>query len=248
VFVKTIVLVLFCLSLSVPSGAADTINPKDFVRLQDVVPKVQEVLIAAQKELADSNSWQLKTAEFDFQTVTTSKIEGGITAFIIVGDVSHEKDTTEEIDYSYEVPAAKTVQTALAASPQAGNKLFVAKRPFSTSPNYEAQVVDVYTGVKAIIDWFRNINHTTDPETLSNSLLGAIVAGGKSMSEAAVLTTPTGKGLSGDSYTVSIGFTVTNSADVGVDATKLVAASPTAKYTGSRQNVQTVKLTFVKPN
>lgn len=246
---KKIALLLLCLTVSVTSSADDTDNQKNFVKLKDVVPVVQEVLIAAQKELADNNSWQLKTAEFDFQTVTTSKVEAGITAFIVTGDLSHEKDTTEEIDYSYEVPSAKAVETALtAANAQAAKNLFVARHPFTTKQTYDTQVVDVYTGVKAIIDWFRNIGRPTDPETLSNSLLAAIVAGGKSMSETQVLTTPTGKAIPGDSYTVTIGFTVTNSGDGGVDATKLVAASPTAKYTGSRQNVQTVKLTFVKPS
>ena len=246
---QKIALLVLCLAMSTGARTDDAENQKNFVKLKDVIPAVQEVLIAAQKELSDNNSWQLNTAEFDFQTVTTSKIETGITAFIITGDVSHEKDTTEQIDYTYEVPPAKAVQAALAASnAQAAKHLFVARHPFTTKQNYETQVVDVYTAVKAIIGWFHNLNRPTDQETLSNSLLAAIVAGGKSMSETRVLTTPTGKGLSGDSFTVTIGFTVTNSGDAGVDATKLIAASPTAKYTGSHQNVQTVKLTFKKPS
>jgi hypothetical protein len=249
---RTVALLIVCLfTPMIGLAQSNQVDPNDqgkFVPLKDVVQGVQEVLIAAQAELANTKSLPISTAEFDFQAGTTSDATVGVSA-IVSADVEHETDGSQEIDYTYQIPSATIVKTALATKEkQAANRLFAVKRPFTSklAAPYDEQVVDVYTGVLYILDWFRNINKPTKPEDLKKSLLATIVAAGKSMSDIQVLTSANGQKLPLTTYVVTISFTVTNTISGGVDAGSLIVVSPTAKYTGSVKNVQTVKLTFGK--
>jgi len=251
-WIRRIALLIACLMASGSSFAQrNPINPsnqKQFVPLKDVVKSVQEVLISAQAELANAKSLPITSAEFDFQAGTISDTTLGVSA-VVSADVEHEIDGSQEIDYTYQVPSPNVVQAALATQEkQAANRMFAVTTPFTSNPEAarEGRFLDVYTGVLHILNWFRNINKTTKPEELKKSLLAAIVAAGKSMSDVQVLTTADGQKLPLTTYVVTVSFTVTNTISAGVDASSLIVVSPTAKYTGSRKNVQTVKLTFGK--
>jgi hypothetical protein len=238
--------------LTLPRGTlAQDVNPtntKQFVPLADVVKVVQETLIAAQAQLAGTKSLPISIAEFDFQATTTSDSTLGVTA-VVSADVEHEIDSSQEIDYTYQVPTPPTVIAALAsADKQKANRFFAATRPFASkaSDSEPPQVVDVVTAVQAALDWFKNVSKPASAATLNKSLLAAIVAAGKSMADAQVVNTTNGQGLPLATYVVTISYTVTNTISGGIDASSLIVVSPTAKYNGSQKNVQTVKLTFGK--
>lgn len=213
-----------CLCLGVASaqrteGTGKPANANDFVALADVVNVVENVLVEVQKQVATTDP-QLKSAEFDFQTTTTSDVHGGVVLSVLSLEGEHEKDATRETDFVYSVPAGN-----------AGGAL---------SPNSVA----VFGWVKTLWD---KLHGTAKPEDFNQTLPAAIIAAAMTTRQVRAIANPGGAALSHRSFVITLSFAVSNSFNAGADASTLLMVGPEARYGRTARTTQTVKLTFEDP-
>src|ERR1700719_4401646 len=79
------------------------VTDKNFVPIKDIVNVVQTSLDVVKAQLQKTDP-QLKTAEFDFQTVSTKDLTGGLFASIVTVQAEHKNIATRETDFVYSVP------------------------------------------------------------------------------------------------------------------------------------------------
>jgi len=212
------------------AGPEDKPQPKDqknFIALRDVVGALQVVLDQGQAYLqkqcqGKKQCLSLQSAEFDFQTITTRDITGGLIVSIVTAEGEHIKEVTRETDFIYSVPTA---------SSNAMNLHFLGLNGFIEK-------------VKAL---FENLGKpATKPEDLTKTLPAAIIAAADTMTDLPSIHAggATGVDLSKRSFKISISFSVSNSLIAGADPSSLVIVAPELKFTGTKKNVQTVTLTY----
>jgi hypothetical protein len=191
-----------------------------FASLEEVVHVVELVLTEVKDAIAN-DGLQLQSAEFDFQTVVSANSTGGIASSILTVEGEHERESTTEMAFTYAVPDEKKSQE-LAIKP-----LFLSKWG------------------EAIKKFFEKLSKTQADTKLNEALPAAIKAAAESVKAVRQINNPNGKPLTERTFTVSIAFAVKNAFNFGCDASSLIKVSPELKYSKSRQNVQTIKLTFV---
>lgn len=223
-----------------------------FIPLPCVVQEVQAVLVAAQQQLTEKKiAFQLKTAEFDFQSTTSNTGDLGVSS-IVTADYNKEKGVSQEVDFTYQVPDRATVSSffnkGLHASSAEAARVLVMKN-LSTQEVTAPQMAggDFFGFIKGIFDFFTRSTATT-PAQVQKILPVAIVQAAEALQDAQVITPASGTILPIDNYVVTLSFTVSGTFTVGVDASSLIVVSPTIKYIHETSNVQTIKLTFTNPN
>ena len=216
---------MLCLSLGAASAqqmgnAAKPADAKDFVALADVVSVVENVLVEVERQI-DKTDPQLKSAEFDFQTTTTSDAKGGVLLSILSAEGEHARTVTRETDFVYSVPAA---------APKG-----------ALTPNN----VPMFGWVKTLWD---KLHATARPEELNTTLPAAIIAAAMTTRQVKAIANPGGAALSHRVFVVTLTFAVSNSFNAGGDASTLLMVAPEARYTRTSSATQTLKLTFEDPS
>jgi hypothetical protein len=111
-------LVLLTLTSTLLFGAKPKKDTGDRVPLDQVIKQVQAALDEYQQNLGGGKSAlpPLANAEFDFKTTTGTTVSGGFTILIFKFGVSHEKDTVNDVTYSYAPNPPKTQGAQLTSS------------------------------------------------------------------------------------------------------------------------------------
>ncbi len=201
-------------------NTAKPANAKDFVALADVVNVVENVLVEVEGQIEKTDP-QLKSAEFDFQTTTTSDARGGVLLSILSAEGEHTKTVTRETDFVYSVPPA----------PPKG----------ALTPNS----VPVFGWVKTLWD---KLHATAKPEELNTTLPAAIIAAAMTTRQVKAIPNPGGAALSHRQFVVTLTFAVSNSFNAGGDASTLLMVAPEGRYSRTAGTTQTLKLTFEDPS
>lgn len=94
-------------------------------------------------------------------------------------------------------------------------------------------------GFKWMRDLIAGLGKTAKPEDFNKTLPAAILAAADTMSTVKSIGPLTHK-----QFSVTLTFSVSNSFNGGIDPSSLVVVAPELKYTHSKQNVQSLKLTF----
>ena len=194
-------------------------DAKDFVALADVVSVVENVLVEVQRQIETTDP-QLKSAEFDFQTTTTSDAHGGVLLGLLSAEGERTKAVTRETDFVYSVPAG-VPQGALA-------------------PNRVAP----FGWVKTLWD---KLHATARPEEFNTTLPAAIIAAAMTTRQVKAIANPAGAALSHRQFVVTLTFAVSNSFNAGGDASTLLMVVPEGRYGRTAGTTQTLKLTFEDP-
>lgn len=200
----------------------NTVKPadtKDFVALADVVSVVENVLVEVKRQIEPTDP-QLKAAEFDFQTTTTSDARGGVLLSLVSAEGERTKTVTRETDFVYSVPAA---------APKG-----------ALTPNS----VPRFGWVKTLWD---KLHATAKPEDLDTTLPAAIIAAAMTTRQVKAIANPEGAALSHRSFVVTLTFAVSNSFNAGGDASTLLMVAPEGRYSRTAGATQTLKLTFEDP-
>ena len=111
-------LVLLTLTSTLLFGAKPKKDTGDLVPLDQVIKQVQAALDEYQQNLGQGKSAlpPLATAEFDFKTTTGTTVSGGFTLLIFKFGISHEKDTVNDVTYTYAPNPPKTAGSQLTSS------------------------------------------------------------------------------------------------------------------------------------
>ena len=211
-----------CLGAAAAQQVGNTAKPadaKDFVALADVVNVVENVLVEVERQI-EATDPQLKSAEFDFQTTTTSDAKGGVLLSILSAEGEHTKTVTRETDFVYSVPAAPAKGALTANS------------------------VSVFGWVKTLWD---KLHATAKPEELNTTLPAAIIAAAMTTRQVKAISNPGGPALSHRQFVVTLTFAVSNSFNAGGDASTLLMVAPEGRYSRTAGATQTLKLTFEDP-
>lgn len=216
---------MLCLSCGLASAqrtgnTAKPANAKDFVALADVVNVVENVLGEVERQI-DKTDPQLKSAEFDFQTTTTSDVQGGLLLSLVSAEGEHTKTVTRETDFVYSVPAG---------APKG-----------ALTPNS----VPVFGWVKTLWD---KLHATATPEELNTTLPAAIIAAAMTTRQVKAIANFGGAALSDREFVVTLTFAVSNSFNAGGDASTLLMVAPEGRYSRTAGTTQTLKLTFEDPS
>ncbi len=216
-----------CLTLLLPTAFAQSASanvqvPADphTASLLDVTRAVTSILAQVKTDLASHQGPQLVSAEFDFQTVTTTTATGGLSILgVLTAGAAHARDTTSETDFVYTVP----------------------------EPGVAAPAVSLGGWLARVRDFFRG-NNAEQMQAKANVVLpAAIRQAAVAMQNAPVLENPTGSDLSNRSFVVTLAYTVRDDFNAGVDVSSLVVVTPRAALDHAKQNVQTLRLTFRYP-
>jgi hypothetical protein len=85
--------------------STQTADPKETVELKAVISQVKAALDDYQASLGGADALPpLSTAEFDFKTTVATTVGGSINLFIFKIGVSRERDTVNDVTYTYSVP------------------------------------------------------------------------------------------------------------------------------------------------
>ena len=210
------------LGLAAAQGTGNSAKPadiKDFVALADVINVVENVLVEVERQIETTDP-QLKSAEFDFQTTTTSDARGGVLLSLVSAEAERTKTVTRETDFVYSVPAA----------PAKG----------ALTPNS----VSVFGWVKTLWD---KLHATAKPEDFNRTLPAAIIAAAMTTRQVKAIANPGGAALSHRQFVVTLTFAVSNSFNAGGDASTLLMVAPEGRYSRTAGTTQTLKLTFEDP-
>jgi hypothetical protein len=223
--------------LLVPSASqAQDNNPvtdRNFVPIKDVVKVVETSLDVVKAQLQKTDP-QLKTAEFDFQTVSTKDATGGLFASIVTVQAEHKNIATRETDFIYSVPDKHTALLKL-------QKLTSQNYNFALETNCTQDVVSMVTCL------WNKLHRTTTPEEVAETLPGAIVAAAQAARDVSRVKNAGGQDLSHRTFVITLIYQVNNSFSVGADPSSLISVGPQAKYSGETDRTQTLKLTFEDP-
>jgi hypothetical protein len=206
-------------SVCAQSAPANVQVPSDkhTASLLDVTRAVTSILSEVKSDPAFQKGPQLTTAEFDYQTVTTTTATGGLGILgILTLSASRERDTTSETDFIYELPDNKD----------------------------EAHAAFLGGWLQKIRDFFGSNDEKQILAKANVVLPAAIKAAAASMQNAPTLPNPTGKDLTKRSYVITLAFSVKDDFNGGEDVSSLVVVAPKVSLDHSKQNVQTLKLTF----
>jgi len=233
------------LSLSLVSlaGRAQDNNPttdKNFVPIQDIVKVVETSLQVVQTQLQPTDP-HLKSAEFDFQTVNTKDTTGGFFASIVTIQAEHQKVATREVDYTYSVPDKQKSQLRLQSVEPHSQHL--------NSEYYQSKLGSACTQdlVSLIKCFWTRMNQTTDPETIAETLPGAIVAAAQAARNVSRVKNAGGPDLDHREFTIILTYQVNNSFNAGADPSSLISVGPQLKFSDETDRTQTLKLTFEDP-
>jgi hypothetical protein len=94
------------LASTVMLGAPKTKPTDDYAPLDKVIKQVQAAIDEYQNNLGAGNKQlpPLASAEFDFKTTTGTTVSGGLSILIFKIGVSREKDTVNDVTYTYAPP------------------------------------------------------------------------------------------------------------------------------------------------
>lgn len=188
--------------------------------LLDVTRAVTSILAQVRTDLAAPQGPQLVSAEFGFQTVTTTTANGGLSVLgILTAGAARERDVTSETDFTYSVP----------------------------EPGVAARAFALNGWLSRVRDFFLGNNGQQIQSKASTVLPAAIGEAAEAMQNAPVLENPTGSDLSSRSFVVTLAYAVKEDFNAGVDVASLVIVKPQAALDHNRQNVQTLRLTFRYP-
>jgi hypothetical protein len=225
------------LLLLVPSASQpqdnNPITDKNFVPIKDIVKVVETSLDVVKAQLQKTDP-QLKTAEFDFQTVSTKDVTGGLFASIVTVQAEHKNIATRETDFVYSVPDKQTALLKL-------QKLKSQHYDFRLETDCTQDVVSMVTCL------WNKLNRTTDPEEVAETLPGAIVAAAQAARDVSRVRNSTGSDLTHRQFIITLTYQVNNSFSAGADPSSLISVGPQAKYSGETDRTQTLKLTFEDP-
>ncbi|SRR6266478_618215 len=226
---------LLWLLVPLASQAQDNnpVTDKNFVPIKDVV-KVVETSLDVVKAQLEKTDPQLKTAEFDFQTVSTKDATGGLFASIVTIQVEHKNIATRETDFIYSVPDKQTALLKL-------QKLKSQNYDFKLETNCTQDVVSMVTCL------WNKLHKTTDPEQVAETLPGAIVAAAQAARDVSRVKNSGGTDLTHRQFVITLSYQVNDSFSVGADPSSLISVGPQAKYSGETDRTQTLKLTFEDP-
>lgn len=205
----------------------------NFVPIKDIVKVVERSLDVVKAQLQKTDP-QLKTAEFDFQTVSTKDATGGLFASIVTIQVEHKNIATRETDFVYSVPDK---QTALLKLQNMKSQHYDLK----SETNCNQDIVSMVTCL------WNSLHKTTDPEKIAETLPGAIVAAAQAARDVSRVKNSTGTDLTHRQFVITLTYQVNNSFNAGADPSSLISVGPQAKYTGETDRTQTLKLTFEDP-
>jgi len=225
-----------CSSLLIVAGQAQDHSPatdKNFVPIADIVKVVETCLDVVKAQLQKTDP-QLKTAEFDFQTVSTKDVTGGLFASIVTIQAEHKKIATRETDFVYSVPDR---QAALLKLRKLNPRHFDLKSETDCSDDIVSMITCLWN----------KFNKTTEPEKIAETLPGAIVAAVQAARDVSRVRNSTGSDLTQRQIVITLTYQVDNSFGAGVDPTPLISVGPQAKYGTEIDRTQTLKLTFEDP-
>jgi hypothetical protein len=203
----------------VARGQVNTQVPTDphTASLVDVTRAVTSILDEVKSDPAFQSGPQLAEAEFDYQTVSATTATGGIGILgILTLGASRERDTTSETDFIYDVPS-------------------------TTNENHAAFIGGWLHKIK---DFFAHNDSQQILAKASQVLPAAIKQAAASMQLASKVINPTGKDLTVRTYVITLAFSVKDDFNGGEDVSSLVVVAPKVSFDHSKQNVQTLKLTF----
>lgn len=225
------------LLLFVAVSQAQDSNPvtdKNFVPIKDIVNVVQTSLDVVKAQLQKTDP-QLKTAEFDFQTVSTKDLTGGIFASIVTVQAEHKNIATRETDFVYSVPDKQAALSKL-------QKL--------KSQHYDLRMeTDCTQDIVSMVTCLWNkLNQTTDPEQIAQTLPGAIVAAAQAARDVSKVRNSAGVDLTHRQFVIILTYQVNNSFTAGADPSSLISVGPQAKFSDETDRTQTLKLTFEDPS
>ena len=207
-----------------------------FVPIQDVVKVVEQSLQAVQAQLEPGDP-HLKSAEFDFQTITTKDVTGGFFASLVTLQAEHDKVKTREVDFTYSVPDQ---QHALLMLKRLEHRSQHLKSDFYDAKLGTNCTQDVVSVIKCLWD---KIHQTTTPEEISETLPGAIVAAARSARDVSQVTN-SGGDLCHRSFTIVLTYQVKNTLSGDADPSSLISVGPQLKFSNETDRTQTLKLTF----
>jgi hypothetical protein len=229
----SLVLCFFWIPLS-SQGQDNPVTDKNFVPIKDIVRVVETSLDVVKAQLQPTDP-QLKSAEFDFQTVTTKDISGGLFASVVAIEAEHAKIATRETDFTYSVPDKDKALQKL-QSLKANN--FDAK----LSKNCSQDLVSMVTCL------WNNLNETTNPVQVAEILPASIVAAAQAARDVSRVRNSTGTtDLTHREFVIILTYQVKNSFAVGADPSSLISVGPKAKFSDEVDRTQTLKLTFEDP-
>lgn len=239
---RAILVLLLALSLS--SSAQDNTPPENdshFVPIKDIVGIVEVALDTVKTQMLPSDP-QLKSAEFDFQTVGTKDTAGGIFASVVTIGVEHKKVTTQEADFTYSVPDKQTALLKL--------KTLKTRLPKLKSHNYAMPLQSDCTQdlVSLVTCFWHRITTAANPEDIVETLPQAIVAAAQEARDVTKVKNALGHDASHRTFTIILNYQVANSFSGGADPSSLIPVGPQLKYTGETDRTQTLKLTFEDPS
>jgi hypothetical protein len=226
----------FCsLVFPVPGHAQDNgpVTDKSFVPIKDIVSIVETSLDVVKAQLQKTDP-QLKTAEFDFQTVSTKDTTGGLFASIVTVQAEHKNVATRETDFIYSVPDKQTALLKL-------QKLKPQHFDLKLETNCTQDVVSMVTCL------WNKLNKTTEPEKIAETLPGAIVAAAQAARDVSRVKNSSGVDLTHRQFVITLTYQVNNSFSAGADPSSLISVGPQLKYSGETDRTQTLKLTFEDP-
>ena len=223
----------FLLPLVSQAQDNNPVTDNNFVPIKDIVKVVETSLDVVKAQLQKTDP-QLTTAEFDFQTVSTKDASGGLFASIVTIQAEHKNIATRETDFTYSVPDKQTALLKL-------QKL--------KSQNYDLRLETNCTQdlVSMVTCLWNNLNKTTDPEQVAETLPGAIVAAAQAARDVSSVKNSAGADLTHRQFTIILTYQVNNSFSAGADPSSLISVGPQAKYSGETDRTQTLKLTFEDP-
>jgi hypothetical protein len=229
----SLVLCSFLNPLASQSQDSSPVTDKHYVPIKDVVRVVETSLDAVKAQLQDTDP-QLKSAEFDFQTVVTKDASGGLFASILTVQAEHKSIVTRETDFTYSVPDK---QTALMKLQRLKSHNFDLKMETNCTD-------DVVSMVTCAWNKITHLGQPTDPETLTKNLPGAIVAATLAARDVSRVRNSTGHDLKHREFSIILAYQVDNSVSGGVDPSSLIPVGPQVKYSDETDRTQTLKLTF----
>jgi hypothetical protein len=239
-----ILFLALCLILvpTTTAGASDDspVTDKNFVPITDIVKVVETSLQVVQTQLQPTDP-HLKSAEFDFQTVTTKDTTAGFFASIVTVQAEHKKVATREVDFTYSVPDKQKALLKLQSLKRNLQRL--------KSNQYEARLgsdctQDIVSLVKCL---WNGLHQTTDPETIAETLPGAIVAAAQAARNVSSVKNAGGTDLNHREFTIILTYQVNNSFTAGADPSSLISVGPQLKFSDETDRTQTLKLTFEDP-
>jgi hypothetical protein len=231
-------LLALCLWLLPAVGLAKDDSPandKSFVPIQDIVNVVETSLAAVQTQLQPTDP-HLKSVEFDFQTVNTKDTTAGLFASIVTVQAEHKKIATREVDFTYSVPDKQKALLKLRSLNPRFKNLHSQTYDLMLESGCTQDLVSI---IKCL--WNRG-KQTTDPETIAETLPGAIVAAAQAARNVSQVKNATHR-----EFTIILTYQVNNSFNAGADPSSLISVGPQLKFSDETDRTQTLKLTFEDP-